>query len=79
VHAAREAAYSVLRWGHAMIELRPRENGDFDELFARNARIHVETMNTNCVWLCVEADGKRIDLWIRAKGKLSYYTEESKP
>lgn len=56
------------------VELRPREDGSFDELLADNVKdIHAEMMSKNALWIGVYGDaGKRWSIWIRAeKGKLS--------
>jgi hypothetical protein len=54
--------------------LRPRENGDFDELVGHGCYVHFEMMHDGCLWCAVEVDepeGRRkYALWINAmKGK----------
>lgn len=47
-----------------------------DEIVATNAYVHVERMDNNRIWMCVEADGRRIAAWFSAKGTIKAYVED---
>lgn len=56
------------------IELRPRENGDFDELVIwRNGEclLHAEMMDHNRLWIGIYPPGweKRVVMWIDTKSQ----------
>ncbi|MET0439145.1 MAG: hypothetical protein ABW043_16795 [Devosia sp.] len=58
------------------LELRPRENGDFDELIARfsDGMVHVETMSARGVYIGFYCDdGRAHQLWISSDKKLRYH------
>ena len=59
------------------IELRPDDNGDFDELVMKDANgvcsVHAEMMDNKCLWIGFypfpDEPKKRVVMWIRSKGK----------
>jgi hypothetical protein len=64
------------------IELRPREDGSFDELLMYDDKgrclVHFETMSGTCLWgaFYPKGDRERVVIWINAKGKLRIRAEE---
>lgn len=58
------------------IKIRSDDKGGFDELFAKDAAIHMEMMSDKTLWLCVEVGGERIAVWVSSKKPLSISTED---
>ena len=58
------------------IEVRPDDKGEFDELVAKNATVHLEMMSDRMLWLCVEVGQERIAVWVESKKPLSISTED---
>lgn len=64
------------------IELRPHEDGSFDELVLRHDNecvVHAEMMDKDCLWIGIYPVGekkRRIVMWIRARGKKLFVTAE---
>lgn len=54
----------------------PEDHG-LDEIVATGCYVHVERMDNNVFWMCVEADGRRIDVWLRARGTIKAHVEEN--
>lgn len=63
------------------IEIRPKEDGKFDEVVARDVfYLHIETMAKGHLWLGFDCDGKawHLDVFIK-KGKLAYHFRDDGP
>lgn len=66
------------------MELRPRDNGSFDELVMYDKPggeciVHAEMMDKDCLWIGFYPPGekdRRVVMWIRAKGKLFVTAQE---
>jgi hypothetical protein len=56
-------------------EVRLNPDGTLDEIVASGASVHLEQMAGNKWWLEVEAGGKRVSVWLTAKGKIGVYYE----
>lgn len=62
------------------LELRPRDNGEFDEIVARfvGGMVHVETMSaTSCYVGFYWNDGRILQWYINSARKLTYHHEVS--
>lgn len=64
------------------ISVRPRDNGDFDELIVMDGEhciVHAEMMEDNCLWIGFypkDVEQRRVCMWIRARGKLKIHAAE---
>lgn len=49
-----------------------------DEVVATRCYVHLARMDdNNKFWMCIEADGRRIDVWLSAHGAIRAYVEEN--
>ena len=57
------------------VEIRPRSNGDFDEIIARKPdTVHVETLSDTSVYIGFDwDDGEQLQFWINSAGNLTYH------
>jgi hypothetical protein len=53
------------------LELRPREDGSFDELVGDNCSVHFEMMDDKRLWVSVRSGKKEYHVWITSRGKLT--------
>jgi hypothetical protein len=63
------------------VEIRPDEDGEFDEIVARFAgggMVHVETMTDKSVYIGFYRGREQLQFWISAKKKLHYHHEQSR-
>ena len=64
------------------VELRPDEDGKFDELILRDGQdciVHAEMMSDKSLWIGIYPRGekqRRVCLWIRSNGKLKVHAAE---
>lgn len=58
------------------IEVRNDSNGDFDELVATSAGVHLEMMSDDCLWIGIEAGGQSYGIWVSSKKKLRVHVED---
>ena len=52
------------------IELRPDERGDFDEVVADRAKVHIEMMDDKTLWMSIRSGKKEYHIWVSAKSTL---------
>jgi hypothetical protein len=55
----------------AAVPMRTRSDGGELAEVVGSGRFHLERMSANNWWLVFEAEGRRIDVWLRAGGKIS--------
>jgi hypothetical protein len=61
------------------IEIRNDEKGEFDELVAASASVHIEMMSDKSVWIGIEDGGQSYAVWISSKKKLAVHVEDQSP
>lgn len=58
-------------------EIRMNDDGTLDEVVASGADVQLEQMDGNAWFLGITAGGRFTQVWLRAKGKITAYTETS--
>ncbi|MDR3736077.1 MAG: hypothetical protein P4L10_11140 [Acidobacteriaceae bacterium] len=58
-------------------EIRLNDDGTLDEIVAKDDFFHLEQMDGNCWWLSVQRDGQQVDVWLRARGKITAHFERT--
>lgn len=59
------------------LKIRLNQDGSLDEIVARNAFSHIEKMDKNKWWFSIEQNGKQVDVWLEARGKITTHFEVS--
>lgn len=57
-------------------EIRLNADKTLDEVVAENCTFHLEQLDFNHWWFAVECGGKRVAVWLHAKGKITATYEE---
>lgn len=53
------------------------EDGSLDEVVCDNAYVHLEKMAATSWWIRITRDGRSVDVWLSARGKITATVEET--